>query len=120
MSTGNPQLPQPGRQVLLRPVALYAVAVGAQQLQVLDVVLPTTTAGNDIVHLEDAERELAASPVAPVFLLAERDVLVLAVRNRRVDVGASGDVGAGRHQPVVEQVAHGLLRAHIDQLDGLE
>ena len=36
-----------------------------------------------------------------------------------VDVGAPGDVGAGRDQPVVEQVAHGLLQAHVDQLDGL-
>ena len=101
------------------PVAVHAVAVGAQQLQVLDVAL-AAAAGDDTVHLEDAERELAASPVAPAFLLAERDVLVLAVRNRRVDVDVPGDVGAGRHQPVVEQVAYGLLQAHIDQLDGLE
>lgn len=47
-------------------------------------------------------------PVAPALLLAEQDVLVLSVRHRHVDVGA------GCQQPVVEQVAHRPLQAHID------
>ena len=46
-------------------------------------------------------------------------MLVLTVRHRHVDIGAPGDVGAGRYQPVVEQVAHGLLQADVDQLNGL-
>ena len=33
-----PQFPQPGHQVVLRPVTLDPVAVSAQQLKVLDVV----------------------------------------------------------------------------------
>ena len=37
----------------------------------------------------------------------------------RVDVRAPWDVGAGCHQPVVEQVAHGLLQAHVDRFDGV-
>ena len=74
---------------------------------------------NNVVNGEVAELEGHPSPVAPAFLLAEEDVLVLAIRHWRVDVGAPGDVGAGRNQPVVEQVAHGLLQAHVDQLDGL-
>ena len=43
-----------------------------------------------MVNLKDAEGELAAASVAPALLLAEQDVLVLAVRYRRVDVGALG------------------------------
>ena len=39
--------------------------------------------GDDVVHFEDAERELAAANVAPVFLMSEQQGLVLAVRNRR-------------------------------------
>ena len=78
-----------------------------------------TSSEDDVVNLQDAERELAAAPVAPAFLLAEQHVLVLAVGHRRIDVGAPGDIGADRHQPVVEQVAHGLLQAHVDQLNGL-
>ena len=101
------------------PIALHTVAVGAQQLQVLDIVLATDALGNDVVDLEDTEWELAAASVAPTLLLAEQDVLVLAVRHRRVDVSAPGYVGAGRNEPVVEQVTHGLLQAHVDQLDGL-
>ena len=71
-----------------------------------------------MVNLKDAEGELVAASVAPALLLAEQDVLVLAVRYRRVDVGAPGDVCTGRHQPVVEQIVHDLLQAHIDQVDG--
>ena len=53
------------------------------------------------------------------FLLAEPDVHGLPVGHRNVDVGAAGDLGAGCYQPVAEQVAHGLLQVHVDQLDGL-
>ena len=91
--------------------------MGAQQLQVLNVVLATGALRDDVVDLQDAERELAATPVASAFLLAEQDVLIQTVGHRRVDVGAPGDVGAGGNQPVVEQVAHGLLQAHVDQFD---
>ena len=38
-----------------------------------------------MAHFEDSERELAAASVAPALLLAEQDVLVLAVRDRRVN-----------------------------------
>ena len=75
--------------------------------------------GDDMVDLEDTERELAPTSVASAFLLAEQDVLVLAVGHPHVDVGTPGDVGAGNHRSVVEQVAHGLLQAHVDQIDGL-
>ena len=67
-SRRDPQFSQPGHQILQRPVALDAVAVGAQKLQVLDVVLAATAAGDDVVHFEDAERELAAAPFAPALL----------------------------------------------------
>ena len=55
-----------------------------------------------MLHLQDSERKLAEAPVAPAFLLTEQDVLVQPVRHRRVDVGAPGDVGTSRDQPVVE------------------
>ena len=51
--------------------------------------------GDDVVHFEDAERELVATPVAPAFLLAEPDVHGLPVGHRNVDLGAAGDLGAG-------------------------
>ena len=41
------------------------------------------------------------------------------VRHRQVDIGPREYVRASRHQPIVEQVAHGLLQAHVDQIDGL-
>ena len=87
-------------------------------MQVLDVVL-TAAARDDVVHLKYAKWELTAVPVAPVLLLAEQDVFVLAVGYRGVDVGAHGYVGLGGNKPLVEQVAHGLLQAHVDQFDGL-
>ena len=68
--------------------ACKPVAVGAQQPQVLDAV--PVAAGNNVIHFEDAERELGATSVAPAFLLADHNVLVLSVGNQRVDVGASG------------------------------
>ncbi len=40
-------------------------------------MLAAASTGDDVVHLKDAERELAAAPVAPSFLLAAQDVLVL-------------------------------------------
>ena len=86
------QLAQPGHQLFLRPVALHPVAMGAQQLQVLDVVLATGALRNNVVYLEDAERELAAASVAPALLLAEQDMLVLAVGYQGLDIGAPGDV----------------------------
>ena len=79
----------------MRPVALDPIAVSAQQLRVLNVVLAAAAARNDVVNLQDAEGELAAATVAPAFLLAAQHVLVLAVRYRRIDVGAPRDVGAG-------------------------
>ena len=72
-----------------------------------------------MVDLEQLEREVALAAVAEALLLAEEDVLVLAVGNGRLDVRAPGDVRAGSDVAVVEQAAHGLLEAHVDQLDGL-
>ena len=72
----------------------------------------------DVIDLEDSERELRPAAVAEALLLAEQDVLVLAVGNGSLDVRAPGDVGTGGEVAVVEQAAHGLLEAHVDQLDG--
>ena len=74
---------------------------------------------DEVIDLEDSERELRPAAVAQPLLLAEENVLVLAVGNRRLDVRAAQDVGAGGDVAVVEQAAHGLLKAHVDQLDGL-
>ena len=90
MSCCNPQFFQLGHQVLLRAVTLHAIAVSAQQQQVLDVVLATGALGDDVINLEDAERELGPAPVAPALPLAEQDVLVLAVRHRGVVIGTPG------------------------------
>ena len=76
-------------------------------------------AGNAVVDLEQLEREVALAAVAEALLLSEQDVLVLAVGNGRLDVGAARDVIAGGDVAVVEQAAHGLLETHVDQLDGL-
>ena len=70
---------------------------------------------DDVIDLEDSERELRP---AAALLLAEQDVLVLAVGNGRLDVRAVRDVGAGSDVAVMKQTAHGLLEAHVDQLDG--
>ena len=107
-----------GYQVFLGAVAFDAVAVGAEELEVFEVVGAAVGAGDDVVDLQDAEGELAAAAVAAAFLLAEEDVFVLAVGDGRVDVGATGNVGAGGDQAVVEELAHGLLQAHVDQFDG--
>ena len=105
----NSQRVQPSNQVLLRPVAFHSVAVSAHQLQVLDIVLATAAMWDDVIDFQDAAGELATTAVAPAFLLTEKDVLVLPVGHWRVNVGAPGDVGGGRTQPVVEQVAPRLL-----------
>ena len=36
-----------------------------------------------------------------------------------VNIGTARDVRPGGDQAVVEQAAHGLLEAHVDQFDGL-
>ena len=77
----NSQLPKPGHEVLLRPITLHSVTVGTQQLQVSDVVSATDALGDDVVDLEHTERELAPASVASAFLLAEQDVLVVAIRH---------------------------------------
>ena len=74
--------------------------------------------GDSVVNLVQLEWEVSPAPGAQPFLLTEQDVLVLAVGNGSLDVCASGDVGAGGDVAVVEQAAHGLLEAHVDQLDG--
>ena len=51
-------------------------------------------AGNSVVDLEQLEWEIALAAVAQPFLLAEQDVLVLAVGNGRVNIRAAGDVRA--------------------------
>ena len=84
----HPHLPQPRSQVLLRPVALDPIAVAAEQLQVLDVVGAAVGLRDDVVNLQVAELEGGAAAVAPAFLLAKEDVLVLAIGTGRVDVGA--------------------------------
>ena len=43
---------------------------------------------DDVIDLEDSERELRPAAVAQPLLLAEEDVLVLAVGNGRLDVRA--------------------------------
>ena len=88
------QFPQAGNQVFLWPVALDAIAVGAEELQVVDMVVAAGVLGNDVVHLKEAELESGVATVATAFLLAEQDVLVLAIRDRRVNVGAPGYVGS--------------------------
>ena len=59
--------------------------MGAQELQVLDVVLATDALGDDVVNLQDATRELVATLVAPTFLLTKKNVLVLAIGHWRVN-----------------------------------
>ena len=73
---------------------------------------------DDVIDLEDSEQELRPAAVAEALLLAEEDVLVLAVGNGRLDVRAARDVGAGGDVAVMKQTAHGLLEARVDQLDG--
>ena len=73
---------------------------------------------DNVIDLEDSEREVSPAPSAQPFLLAEQDVLVLPVRDGGVNVGPARDVGSSGNVTVVEQAAHGLLEAHVDQLDG--
>ena len=74
---------------------------------------------DDVIDLEDSKRELRPAAVAEALLLAEEDVLVLTVGDGRLDIRAPGDVRASGDVAVVERAAHGLLEAHVDQLDGL-
>ena len=75
--------------------------------------------GYTVVDLKQLEREIAPAAVARPLLLAEQDVLVLAVGNGSLDVGPVRDIRAGGNVTVVEQAVHGLLEAHVDQFDGL-
>ena len=68
-------------------------------MQVVQVVGAAAGAGDAVVHLEQLEREIALAAVAQPLLLAEQDVLVPAVGNGRLDVGAARDVGAGVQSP---------------------
>ena len=52
-----------------------------KQLQVLYVVLAIAALRDDAVDLEHTEREFAPASVASAFLLAEQDVLVVAIRH---------------------------------------
>ena len=56
-----------------------------------DVVGAAAGSGDDVVDLEELEGEVAFAAVAKTFLLAEEDVLLLAVGD-----GGGLDVGAGR------------------------
>ncbi len=58
-----------------------------------------------VVNLEDSEGELRPAVVADAFLLAEQDVLVLAVGNRGVNVRVSGYFVAGGDVAMVEQAS---------------
>ena len=73
------------------------------------VIRAAPRASHTVVNLEKLEREVAIAAVAEALLPAEQDVLVLAVGNGRLDVGASWDVSASGDVAVVEQASHGLL-----------
>ena len=64
--------------------------MGAEQLQVLDVVGATAGLRNNVVNFQVAKLEGGATAVASPFLLAKEDVLILAIGTGRVDVGATG------------------------------
>ena len=91
-----------GDEVFLGAAAFDTVAVGAEELQVFDVVGAAGGLGDDVVNFQMAELEGGAAAVAAAFLLAEQDVLVLAVGDGRGYIGAAGYVGAGGDQAVVE------------------
>ena len=63
-------------------VALDPVAMRAQQLQVLDVVL-AAAAGDDVVHLQDAGRVFTVALIVTPALLTEQSVLVPPVGHER-------------------------------------
>ena len=54
--------------------------------------MSTCALGDDVVNLQVPERERGLAAVAASFLLAEENMLVLAVGDGRVDVGAMGPV----------------------------
>ena len=57
-------------------------------MQVIDVIRTAGRLRDDVVNLQMAELERGLATVAASFLLAEEDMLVLAVGDGRVDVGA--------------------------------
>ena len=61
-------------------------------MYVFQVVMSTCALGDDVVNLQVSELERGLAAVAAALLLAEEDMLVLAVGDRRVDVGATGPV----------------------------
>ena len=66
------------------------------------MVAAATGLRDDMVNLQDAERKFAATTVAPPLLLPEQHVLVLPVRNRRVNIRPPGNIRPRRNQPVVK------------------
>ena len=82
------------------------------------MVRPAPASRHHVVYLEQLEREVSPAASAEALLPTVEDVLVLAVGDRRIYVGAPRDVGAGGDVPVVEEVAHRLPEAHVDQLHG--
>ena len=52
-------------------VVLDPVAVGKQQLKVVDMVMATSVLGDDVVNLQLAKLGGGPAPIATAFLLAE-------------------------------------------------
>ena len=67
--------------------------MGAQQLQVLNVVAAAPLLRDDVVNLEVAELERRRAPATPALLLAEQHVLVLAVVGAHADLIAAEGIG---------------------------
>ena len=84
LPTPPPHLPQTGNRVLLPPISLHPVVVGAQQLQVLYVAGVAAGLGDDVVNLQVSELEGGAAPIALAFMLAIQYVLVMAIGTRRI------------------------------------
>ena len=61
------------------------------------MVCAATAFWNNVVDGQITEWELSPATVATALLLAQQDVLVLVVRYRRVDVGASQWCTKSRH-----------------------
>ena len=83
------------------------------------MVRPASALRHHVVDGEVAEGEHHPTAVAQALLLAEEHVLVLAVRDRRVNVRPPGDVVAVCDVAVMKQAADRLLETHVDELDGL-
>ena len=67
-----------------------------------------------MVHSNGTAQELAAAVLALACPLTEYYEFVQLVREWDVGLSAARDDGADHSQPVVEQIAHGLLWACID------